>query len=71
MTHDSKAFPELLRKAERYGRVFKVYADRVYNNSKVYRLLEEKGWRELKVTGDGSSRQPTQRSRGIPGSSAR
>jgi len=40
--HDSRAFPELLRKAERRGRVSRVYADGAYDSSKVYRLLEEK-----------------------------
>jgi len=42
-THDSRVFPKLLRKAERRGRVSRVYADGAYDSSKVYRLLEEKG----------------------------
>jgi len=41
--HDSRAFPKLLKKAERRGRVSRVYADGAYDSSKVYRLLEEKG----------------------------
>jgi len=42
-THDSRAFPELLMKAERRGRVSKVYADGAFDNSMVYELLESKG----------------------------
>jgi len=42
-THDSRAFPELLGKAESNGRVSKVYADGAYDSSKVYELLESKG----------------------------
>ena len=42
-THDSRAFPKLLEKAERRGKVSRVYADGAYDSSKVYRLLEEKG----------------------------
>jgi len=41
-THDSRAFPELLRKAEINGRVSRVYADGAYDSSKVYELLESK-----------------------------
>ena len=41
-THDSRAFPELLRKAERQGTVSKVYGDGAYDSSKVYELLEQK-----------------------------
>jgi len=41
-THDSRAFPELLRKAESNGRVSRVYADGAYDSSKVYELLESK-----------------------------
>ena len=41
-THDSRAFPELLRRAESNGRVSKVYADGAYDSSKVYELLESK-----------------------------
>jgi IS5 family transposase len=41
-THDSRVFPELLRKAERYRKVVKVYADGAYDSSKVYRRLESK-----------------------------
>jgi len=42
-THDSRAFPELLKKAERYGRVSRVYGDCAYDSSQVYELLERKG----------------------------
>jgi len=42
-THDSRVFPELLRKAERQGKVSKVYGDGAYDSSKVYELLEQKG----------------------------
>lgn len=42
-THDSRAFPELLEKAERYGRVSRVYGDGAYDSSRVYELLERKG----------------------------
>ena len=42
-THDSKAFPELLRKAERQGKVSKVYGDGAYDSSEVYELLAQKG----------------------------
>ena len=41
-THDSRAFPELLRKAESHGEVSKVYGDGAFDSSKVYRLLESK-----------------------------
>jgi len=41
-THDSRVFPELLRKAERQGKVSKVIADGAYDSSKVYELLEQK-----------------------------
>jgi len=41
-THDSRVFPELLRKAESNGRVSRVYADGAYDSSKVYELLESK-----------------------------
>ena len=41
-THDSRAFPELLGKAESKGRVSRVYADGAYDSSKVYELLESK-----------------------------
>jgi len=41
-THDSRAFPELLRKAESHGKVSKVYADGAFDSSKVYGLLESK-----------------------------
>ena len=41
-THDSRAFPELLRKTESNGRVSRVYADGAYDSSKVYELLESK-----------------------------
>ncbi len=42
-THDSRVFPELVRKAESQGKVSKVYADGAYDSSKVYELLEQKG----------------------------
>jgi len=42
-THDSRAFPELLKKAERHGKVSKVYADGAFDSSQVYELLESKG----------------------------
>jgi hypothetical protein len=42
-THDSRAFPQLLMKAERHRKVSKVYGDRAYNSSKVYQMLEQKG----------------------------
>ncbi len=42
-THDSRAFPELLGKAERYGRVSRVYGDGAFDSSQVYELLERKG----------------------------
>jgi len=42
-THDSRVFPELLRKAERHVKVSKTFMDGAYDNSKVYRLLEQKG----------------------------
>jgi IS5 family transposase len=42
-THDSRAFPELLEKAEGRGRVSKVIADGAYDSSKAYELLESKG----------------------------
>ena len=38
-THDSRAFPELLEKAESNGRVSKVYADGAFDSSKIYELL--------------------------------
>jgi hypothetical protein len=41
-THDSRAFPELLEKAESNGRVSKVYADGAFDSSKIYELLERK-----------------------------
>lgn len=41
-THDSRVFPELLKKAESHGRVSKVYADGAFDNSKAYGLLESK-----------------------------
>jgi hypothetical protein len=42
-THDSRVFPELLRKAERRGRVSKVYGDGAFDSSEIYELLESKG----------------------------
>jgi len=42
-THDSRVFPELLRKSEKHGKVSKVYADGAFDSSKVYELLEQKG----------------------------
>jgi transposase len=41
-THDSRVFPELVRKAESQVKVSKVYADGAYDSSKVYELLEQK-----------------------------
>jgi len=42
-THDSRVFPELLRKTERHVKVSKAIMDGVYDNSKVYQALEQKG----------------------------
>ena len=42
-THDSRVFPKLLRKAERHGRVSKVYGDGAFDSSEIYELLESKG----------------------------
>jgi len=42
-THDSRAFPELLEKAERHGKASRVYADGAYDSSQVHELLEQKG----------------------------
>lgn len=42
-THDSRAFPKLLRKAESHGKVCKVYGDGAFDSSRVYELLEQKG----------------------------
>ena len=42
-THDSRVFPELLRKAESHRKVSKVYADGAFDSSEVYELLESKG----------------------------
>jgi hypothetical protein len=42
-THDSRALPELLRRAEHYGRVSRVYGDGAFDSSRVYELLERKG----------------------------
>jgi transposase len=42
-THDSRAFPKLLRKAENRVKVSKVLADGAYDSSKVYELLDQKG----------------------------
>jgi len=42
-THDSRAFPELLSKAETHRKVSKIIADGAYDSSKVYELLEKKG----------------------------
>jgi len=41
-THDSRVFPQLLKKTERCGKVSKVIMDGAYDNSKVYNLLEQK-----------------------------
>lgn len=41
-THDSRAFPKILKKAGRRRKVCKVYADGAYDSSKVYELLEKK-----------------------------
>lgn len=42
-THDSKVFPKLLEKAEKRGRVIKVYGDGAFDSSEVYELLWSKG----------------------------
>jgi len=42
-THDSRAFQELLSRAETYRKVSKVIADGAYDSSKLYELLEQKG----------------------------
>jgi len=42
-THDSRVFSKLLRKAERHGRVSKVYGDGAFDSSEIYELLESKG----------------------------
>lgn len=39
-THDSRALPELLKKAETHGRVSKVIRDGAFDSSKVYEMLE-------------------------------
>ena len=41
-THDSKAFPHLLRRAEEHVRVSKAIMDGAYDSSRVYELLEQK-----------------------------
>ena len=57
-THDSRAFPELLTKAERRGRVSKVYADGAFDSSRVYELLERKGIESV-IKPRGNSRLDT------------
>jgi len=42
-THDSRVFPQLLRKTEQHGKVSKVIMDGAYDNSQVYETLEERG----------------------------
>jgi IS5 family transposase len=42
-THDSRAFPELLKKTESHVTVSKAIMDGAYDSSKVYKLLEHKG----------------------------
>jgi len=42
-THDSRVFPQLLRKTERRRKVSKVIMDGAYDSSKVYKLLDQKG----------------------------
>lgn len=42
-THNSRVFPHLLRKAESHGKVSKVIADRAFDSSRLYELLETKG----------------------------
>jgi len=42
-THDSRVFPELLRKTERHGKVSKVIMDGAYDSSEVYETLKRKG----------------------------
>jgi len=41
-THDSRVFPKLLRKAERHGKISKVYGDGAFDSSEIYELLESK-----------------------------
>ena len=41
-THDSRVFPELLKKAESHGKVSKVYADGAFDSSDIYEMLESK-----------------------------
>jgi len=41
-THDSRAFPELLRKTERHVKISKAIIDGAYDNSKLYQTLEQK-----------------------------
>jgi len=41
--HDSKAFPNLLEKAERRWNVSKIFGDGAYDSSEVYEMLESKG----------------------------
>jgi len=42
-THDSRVFPQLLRKTERRGKVSKVVMDGAYDSSEVYETLEQRG----------------------------
>jgi len=42
-THDSRVFPQLLRKTERRGKVSKVIMDGAYDSSEVYETLEQRG----------------------------
>jgi len=42
-THDSRVFPKLLKKTEQRGKVSKAIMDGAYDNSKLYKLLGQKG----------------------------
>jgi len=42
-THDSRVFPQLLRKTERRGKVSKVVMDGAYDSLEVYETLEQRG----------------------------
>ncbi|MBS7614614.1 IS5 family transposase [Candidatus Bathyarchaeota archaeon] len=42
-THDSRVFPQLLRKTERHGKVSKAVMDGAFDSSEVYETLEQKG----------------------------
>lgn len=54
-THNSRAFPELLRRAKSHGRVSKVYGDGAFDSSRFYELLELKVIEAIEATQE----QPT------------